>query len=87
MNPFLFDLTLQFTDLQPYATAMMQLHPHIKSRALRRWILFLMAVFSILVVACRLLSGAHCLNDIIGGVLLSAGLVFSAVAHREQEKC
>ena len=42
---------------------------------LRRSLLVLLGAFTGFMVIGRLLSGAHWLTDIIGGVLLSAGLV------------
>lgn len=56
-------------------TAMMQLRARIKPQALRRWILFILALFTGIMVVGRLLCGVHWLSDIIGGGLLSAGLV------------
>lgn len=63
-------------------TAMMQLKSRIRSSACRRYLLAAMAVFTVLMVAARLISGVHWLSDIIGGALLSAGLVllYAAIA-------
>ena len=42
-----------------------------------------MAAFTVFMVIARLLSGVHWVSDIIGGALLSAGLVlmYRAVIH------
>ena len=56
-------------------TAMMQLQSRIQNRTLRRWALLLMGTFTAFMVIGRLLSGVHWLTDVIGGALLSAGLV------------
>lgn len=56
-------------------TAMMQLRTRIVNRSLRRWVLIGMSSFTVFMVIGRLLSGVHWLTDIIGGALLSAGLV------------
>ena len=56
-------------------TAAMQLRGRIRNSGLRRGILFAITVFSALMVLGRLVSGVHWLTDIIGGALLSAGLV------------
>ena len=55
--------------------AMMQLRGRIKNRVLRRCVMILIAVFTAFMVMGRLLSGVHWLTDIIGGALLSTGLV------------
>ena len=55
-------------------TAMMQLHRRMKSSAFSRGVLLAMAVFAAAMVIARCISGVHWLTDIIGGVLLSAGL-------------
>jgi undecaprenyl-diphosphatase len=47
----------------------------IKNRLLKRWILSAAAVFTVFMVLGRLLSGVHWVTDIVGGALLSAGLV------------
>lgn len=57
------------------STAMMQLKGRIRDSAFRRRVLTAMAVFAVFMVAARLLSGVHWLTDIVGGALLSAGLV------------
>ena len=56
-------------------TAMLQLRPRIKNDVFRRCVLILIALFTVFMVIGRLLSGVHWLTDIIGGALLSAGLV------------
>lgn len=56
-------------------TAIMQLRARIKHPALRRSVVAAMAAFSGFMVIGRLVSGVHWLTDIIGGALLSAGLV------------
>jgi len=56
-------------------TAAMQLRVRIKNTVLRCWVSFAIAAFVIFMVTGRLLSGVHWASDIIGGILLSAGLV------------
>ena len=56
-------------------TAMMQLRTRIKHRALRRGIAVVITAFMVFMVGGRLVSGVHWLTDIVGGALLSAGLV------------
>ena len=56
-------------------TAMMQLRGRIKNHALRKAVTVTIAAFIVFMVAGRLISGVHWLTDIIGGILLSAGLV------------
>ena len=52
-------------------TAVMQL----RSRGAKPWVSVLLTAFTIFMVAARAISGVHWITDIIGGVLLSAGLV------------
>ena len=56
-------------------TAMMQLRGRIKNHALRKAVTAAIIAFIVFMVAGRLVSGVHWLTDIIGGILLSAGLV------------
>lgn len=56
-------------------TAVRQLRHRVKNRSLGRIIAVVITVFSVFTVVCRLLSGVHWVTDIVGGVLLSAGLV------------
>lgn len=56
-------------------TAAMQLRSRIRSTSLRRLILTAITVFSVFMVLGRLVSGVHWFTDIVGGGLLSAGLV------------
>ena len=56
-------------------TAMMQLHVRIKNPAFRGCVMFLLAAFTGFMVIARLVSGVHWFTDIVGGALLSAGLV------------
>lgn len=56
-------------------TAVLQLKFRIKNPALRRGIVFAIIAFTVFMVVGRLVSGVHWVTDIIGGGLLSAGLV------------
>ena len=56
-------------------TAAMQFNRRIKSNALRRWVAAGIAAFVAFMVIGRLISGVHWFTDIVGGALLSAGLV------------
>lgn len=56
-------------------TARMQLHSRIQNPALRKCVVTMITVFIALMVIGRLISGVHWLTDIIGGALLSAGLL------------
>lgn len=56
-------------------TALMQLNCRIKNQKLKRFISLVITAFIAFVVIGRLLSGVHWITDIIGGALLSAGLV------------
>ena len=56
-------------------TAMMQLGSRIKNKIFRRCVLLIIALFIAFMVIGRLVSGVHWLTDIIGGALVSAGLV------------
>ena len=56
-------------------TAIMQLNTRIKNHTLKRWVGFGITAFILFMVIGRLLSGVHWFTDIIGGALLSAGLV------------
>ena len=56
-------------------TTLMQLNARIKSQILKRWVGFGITAFILFMVIGRLLSGVHWFTDIIGGALLSAGLV------------
>ena len=56
-------------------TAMIELHTRIKNKKSRRCTKIAIAVFSAFMVIGRLVSGVHWITDIIGGVLVSIGLV------------
>ena len=66
-------------------TAMMQLHARIKNDVFRRCVMISIAVFIVFMVIGRLVSGVHWLSDIIGGALISAGLVmiYASVSVRK----
>ena len=65
-------------------TAMLQLRRRIPREGLRRVILWMLGIFTAFMVVGRLLSGVHWLTDILGGALLSAGLValYAAMADK-----
>ena len=68
-------------------TAMMQLKSRIRHIAVRRAVLVTLGALTAFMVVGRLLSGVHWLTDMIGGVLLSVGLVMLyAFAIKRQEK-
>ncbi|MBP3657188.1 MAG: phosphatase PAP2 family protein [Clostridia bacterium] len=56
-------------------TSIMQFRDRIQNRMIRRCVVTACAVFMVFMVIGRLVSGVHWLTDIIGGALLSAGLV------------
>ena len=56
-------------------TTMIQFKDRIGSPVVRKGVLAILAVFTVFMTVGRLISGVHWLTDIIGGVLLSAGLV------------
>ncbi len=56
-------------------TAMMQCYERVKNRITKHILTVAMGAFLALMVIGRLLSGVHWLTDIIGGALVSTGLV------------
>lgn len=56
-------------------TSIIQLQSRISSIKLRQWSTILLMAYMIFMVTGRILSGVHWITDIIGGVLLSSGLV------------
>lgn len=56
-------------------TAIMQLNSRIKNHIFKKFINIIMIAFILFMVIGRLISGVHWLTDIIGGVMLSSGLV------------
>ena len=64
-------------------TAMMQMNDRIRDRGLRNSVRILTLEFTAFMVIGRLISGVHWMSDIVGGALLSAGLVmlYDAVNH------
>lgn len=56
-------------------TAIMQLNRRIKHEGIRKIITCIIIAFTLFMVIGRLISGVHWFTDIIGGALLSAGLV------------
>ena len=65
--------TLLVTCVMP--TAMMQFQDRIKNPILRKSVLVIITAFTVFMVLGRLISGVHWLTDIIGGGLVSVGLV------------
>lgn len=66
-------------------TAMMQLRDRIKNKAANHVVLLAISAFTVFMVVGRLVSGVHWLTDILGGILLSTGLVllYAAVSKKE----
>lgn len=61
-------------------TAIMQLNSRIRNQGLRRGIDCLIIAFAVFMVVGRLISGVHWFTDIVGGALLSSGLVMLYVS-------
>ena len=68
------------------STAVMQLRARIKKPVVRRWVSAGIHAFTVFMVVGRLLSGVHWFSDIVGGILLSAGLVllYDAASRLDQ---
>ena len=66
-------------------TAIMQFNARIKNNVLKRFVASVIIAFIVFMVIGRLVSGVHWFTDIIGGALLSTGLVlmYQAVADLE----
>ena len=66
-------------------TAIMQFNARIKNDVLKRYLASAITAFIIFMVIGRLISGVHWITDIIGGALLSTGLVlmYRAIISRE----
>lgn len=56
-------------------TAIMQFNERIRNNVLRRRVTVIITAFIVFMVIGRLVSGVHWFTDIVGGALLSAGLV------------
>ena len=56
-------------------TAIIQLRSRIKTKSLKTVITLIIALFTAFMVIGRLLSGVHWITDIIGGILISLGLI------------
>ena len=69
------------------STACLQLRERMGNPLLRKWLLFLIGGFTVFMVMGRLLSGVHWITDIIGGILLSFGLVALYAAITEKRDC
>lgn len=67
-------------------TAMMQLRTRIKNNGLKHCVMILIAVFTSFMVMGRLVSGVHWITDIIGGALVSAGLVITYASVNDIHK-
>ena len=69
-------------------TALMQWNQRIKTTVLRRSVLVATVAFIVFMVIGRLISGVHWVSDIIGGAIISTGLVlaYKAVTNIVEEK-
>lgn len=70
-------------------TALMQLNIRIRGKLLRRGMAISIIAFTLFMVLGRLLSGVHWFSDIVGGLLLSAGLVtlYTALCRGAEYLC
>ena len=65
--------TMLVTCIMP--TAIMQLNSRIKNRCIRYMSVASVTAFTLFMVIARFMSGVHWASDIIGGILISVGLV------------
>ena len=65
--------TLLVMNVMP--TSIMQINSRIKNVAFKTFVDFIIIAFTVFMVVGRLISGVHWFTDIVGGVLLSMGLV------------
>lgn len=56
-------------------TATMQFKARVRNTALRNVVVLVLSLFTVFMVVGRIVSGVHWISDIIGGLLLSGGLV------------
>ena len=70
-------------------TAAMQLNLRIKNTVLRRCAIITVVAFTGFMVIGRLISGVHWITDIIGGALLSTGLVmiYYSLSNTAEKNC
>ena len=64
-------------------TALMQVSKRVNASTVRRVIMGVIIAFTVFMVIGRLISGVHWLSDIIGGTILSAGIVTMYSAFSE----
>ena len=76
--------TMLVTCVMP--TAVIELKERIKKTLLRRCVIVAIITFSTFMVVTRTLSGVHWITDIIGGAILSAGLVVTYYFRKIQTK-
>ena len=69
------------------STACLQLRERMRNTPFRKGLLILIGAFTGFMVLGRLLSGVHWVTDIIGGILLSFGLVAMYAATTEKRDC
>lgn len=63
-------------------TAAMQFRVRIQNKALKECVFYLTVAFTVFMVVARLISGVHWITDIIGGALLSTGLVMMYYTYK-----
>ena len=64
-------------------TAMMQFKRYVKSKVLKVVLVYSSIAFTVFMVLGRMISGVHWITDIIGGALISAGLVMMYYTYQE----
>lgn len=57
-----------------------QVNNRLKRQAAKKFISLTTILFSVFMVTCRLISGVHWITDIVGAILLSAGLFYMYIA-------